>query len=149
MQMFPWFGVLKNAKDEMSMMAKAKYELFRDAKFQVFYDVKRTWYELHKIQQNIRISEKNIEILHTVERLAIVRYKTGPAGIGASTRGGTSSLAASQSTSSGSSSMNTMGGNSGNSAGSASNQASSTMQVSPMGSSSGGSGLSDVVPNSN
>src|ERR1035437_6358193 len=39
MQMFPWFGVLKYAKDEMSLMAKAKFELFRDAKLQVFYDV--------------------------------------------------------------------------------------------------------------
>ena len=29
MQMFPWFGVLKNAKDEMSLMANAKFELFR------------------------------------------------------------------------------------------------------------------------
>src|SRR5665647_441546 len=35
MQMFPWFGVLKNAKDEMSLMAKAKYETFRDAKLKV------------------------------------------------------------------------------------------------------------------
>ena len=144
MQMFPWFGVLKYAKDEMSLMAKAKYELFRDAKLQVFYDVKRTWYELHKVQQNIRISEKNIEILHTVERLAIVRFKAAPSGSGASVSGRTSSIAATQSTSPGSSGMNTMGGNSGNSAGSASNQASSPMPGSPMGSSSGGSGLSDV-----
>ena len=36
MQMFPWFGVLKNAKDEMSLMAKAKYESFRDAKLGYF-----------------------------------------------------------------------------------------------------------------
>jgi hypothetical protein len=42
MQMFPWFGVLKNAKDEMSLMANAKFEQFRDAKLQVFYDVQRT-----------------------------------------------------------------------------------------------------------
>ena len=144
MQMFPWFGVLRNAKDEMSLMAKAKYELFRDAKLQVFYDVQRTWYDLHKVQQNIRISEKNIEILHTIERLAIVRFKAAPAGSGASASGRTSSRASTQSTSSGSSGMNTMGGNSGNSAGSTSNQASSLMPGSPMGSSSGGSGLSDV-----
>ncbi|MBK7131258.1 MAG: hypothetical protein IPH69_00070 [Bacteroidales bacterium] len=32
MQMFPWFGVLRYGKDEMSLMAKAKFELFRDAK---------------------------------------------------------------------------------------------------------------------
>jgi hypothetical protein len=41
MQMFPWFGVLKNAKDEMSLMANAKFEFFRDAKLQVFYDVQK------------------------------------------------------------------------------------------------------------
>src|SRR5674476_75319 len=71
MQMFPWFGVLKNAKDEMGLMAKAKYETFRDAKLQVFYDVQRTWYELNKVKQNIRVSEKNLALLHTIERLAI------------------------------------------------------------------------------
>jgi outer membrane protein TolC len=76
MQMFPWFGVLKNARDEMSLMAKAKFELFRDAKLQVYYDVQRTWYELYKTQKDISISEKNIEILKLIERLAIVRFKS-------------------------------------------------------------------------
>jgi outer membrane protein TolC len=75
MQMFPWFGVLRNAKDEMSLMANAKFELFRDAKLQVLYDVQRTWYELYKIKKDISISEKNLEILNIIERLAIVRYK--------------------------------------------------------------------------
>src|SRR3989339_87553 len=63
MQMFPWFGVIKNAKDEMSLMARAKYESFRDAKLQVFFEVQSTWYDLYKIQQNIDISEKNIDVL--------------------------------------------------------------------------------------
>ena len=76
MQMFPWFGVLKNAKDEMSLMAKAKFELFRDAKLQVFYDVQRNWYELYKVQKDINISEKNIEILKIIERLALVKFKS-------------------------------------------------------------------------
>lgn len=75
MQMFPWFGVLKNAKDEMSLMAKSKFELFRDTKLQVYYDVQRTWYELYKIRKNISISEKNIEILKVIERLALVKFK--------------------------------------------------------------------------
>src|SRR5512136_369684 len=66
MQMFPWFGVLKYAKDEMSLMANAKFELFRDAKLQVFYDIQRTWYELYKIQKDISTSEKNIEILKLI-----------------------------------------------------------------------------------
>jgi outer membrane protein TolC len=76
MQMFPWFGVLKYGKDEMSLMAKAKFELFRDAKLQVCYDVQRTWYELYKVQKDISISEKNIEILKLIERLALVRFKS-------------------------------------------------------------------------
>jgi outer membrane protein TolC len=143
MQMFPWFGVLKNAKDEMSLMAKAKYELFRDAKLQVFYDVQRTWYELHKVKQNIRISEKNIELLRTIERLAIVRFKAVPAGNGASASSKTGSIAAAQSSASGSSGMNTMGGKDGNTAGTASGQP-LPMPGSPMGSSSGSSGLTDV-----
>ncbi|MDZ7634252.1 MAG: hypothetical protein U5L72_07350 [Bacteroidales bacterium] len=68
--MFPWFGALKNPKDEMSLMAKAKFELFRDTKAQVYYDVQRTWYELFRIQEERRISEKNIELLKTIESLA-------------------------------------------------------------------------------
>ncbi len=142
MQMFPWFGVLKNAKDEMSLMAKAKYELFRDARLQVFYDVQRTWYELYKVKQNIRISEKNIELLRTIERLAIVRFKAVPAGNSATPPPNrTVSPTSFQSSSTGSSGMNAMGGNSGNTS---SNQSGSPMPGSPMGTSSGSSGLTDV-----
>jgi outer membrane protein TolC len=139
MQMFPWFGVLKYAKDEMSLMAKARYETFRDAKLQVFYDVQRTWYDLQKVNQNIRISEKNIELLRTIERLAIVRFKAVPSGNSAPANRAMPS-ASGQSASSGSSGMNAMGGNS---SGQASSQA-APMPGNTMGSASGNSGLSDV-----
>lgn len=144
MQMFPWFGVIKYSKDEMSLMANAKFESFRDAKLQVFYDVQRTWYELHKIRQNIRISEKNIEILETIERLAIVRFKAAPTGNVAPAPGGGMTPTPYQDASSGSSGMQSMGGATGNTSGSVPNQASFSMQSSPMGSSPGSSGLSDV-----
>jgi outer membrane protein TolC len=78
MQMFPWFGVLKSAKDEMSLMAEAKFESFRDAKLEVQYNVQSIWYELNKLNQTIHISEKNIEILNIIERLSISRFKTAP-----------------------------------------------------------------------
>ncbi len=144
MQMFPWFGQLKYAKDEMSLMAKAKLETFRDAKFQVFYDVQRTWYELNKVRQKIRISENNIALLQTVERLAVVRFKAGTSVNGSAPASKSMSQTPTPGSSSGSSGMNSMGSGSGNSGGSASGQASSPMGGSPMGSSSGGSGLSDV-----
>jgi outer membrane protein TolC len=153
MQMFPWFGVLKNAKDEMSLMANAKFELFRDAKLQVFYDVQKTWYQLYKIRKDISISEKNIEILKTIERLALVRFKAGSSGgagttsygpgttgSGAGMSSGTSP-AASQGNQSG---MQSMGGSQGNAGAVNTGQPVSSMQAAPMGSSTGGSGLADL-----
>ena len=138
MQMFPWFGVLKNSKDEMSLMAKGKYELFRDAKLQVYYDVQRTWFELYKVRQNIRISEKNVELLKTIERLTLVKFRSGSTGAssvvsGSKMSGGNTPVAAS-----GSSGMNVMGGNQGVTS------SESSSSSAPMSSSSGGSGLAGV-----
>jgi outer membrane protein TolC len=142
MQMFPWFGTLKAAKDEMSLMAKAKYETFCDAKLQVFYDVQRTWYELYKTGQDIRISEKNIEILLALERLTLVKFKAATAGGSNSpSSGGNMSSGNSQNVSFSPSGMGSMGG--GNT-GATSSQSSTSMQNSSMGASSGSSGLADL-----
>jgi outer membrane protein TolC len=144
MQMFPWFGVLKNAKDEMSLMAKAKFETFRDAKLQLFFDVQRTWYEMNKVEQNIRISEHNLELLRTIERLSIVRFKAVPSGNNSGSTSNSMSSAPNPSAASASSGMGGMGGNSNNASVPSSSQASAPMGGNTMGSSSGGSGLSDV-----
>lgn len=136
MQMFPWFGVLKAAKDEMSLMAKAKYELFRDAKLQVFFDVQRTSYEYQKIQQDIRISEQNMEILHSIERLTLVKFKS------ASISGASQRLGSSDVTQNKISGMpgGTMGGTSENIV----TPLSSGMPGNSMGTAVGGSGLVDL-----
>jgi outer membrane protein TolC len=138
MQMFPWFGQLKNAKDEMSLMAKAKFEAFREAKLQVYFDVQQSWNELQKVQQSILISEKNLEILHSLERLSMVKFKAASNG-GSSSSGSSVPGGNSLSASAASSGMSTMGGNTG----SASIQSSPTMPSSPM-SSSVGSGLAEI-----
>ncbi|MBV5284047.1 MAG: TolC family protein [Paludibacter sp.] len=140
MQMFPWFGVIKNAKDEMSLMAKMKFEAFRDAKLQVYYDVQRAWFDLYKVRQNIRISEKNVELLKTIERLTLVKFRSGSSGGGSAVSGGNMSGSAFPTTTSGSSGMNTMGG-SGTST--ASRPATSSGSAS-MSSATGASGLSEV-----
>jgi outer membrane protein TolC len=141
MQMFPWFGVLKNAKDEMSLMAKAKYETFVDAKLQVYFNVQRTWFELYKNQQYIRFSEKNLEILRTLERLALIKYKSSTAGVGNSSLSSeSSSTSSNQNASSGQSGMNSMSVNNGSNQSTVSNP-SAVMQTNAMGSASTGSGL--------
>lgn len=145
MQMFPWFGVLKYARDEMSLMAKSKFELFRDAKLQVFYDVQSNWYELYKIQKDISISEKNIEILKIIERLTLVRFKAAPSGgAGSSSGAGMSSGSSQTSASGGTTGMQTMGGSKVSPGATSSNQNASSQQTGSMGSSSSGSGLADL-----
>ena len=145
MQMFPWFGVIKNAKDEMSLMAKAKFELLRDAKLQVYYDVQRNWYELYKIQKDISISEKNIEILKIIERLALVKFKAAPSnGSGSASSSPVVSPGSVQNSSTGSSGMQTMGTGQSAPGSTALNQSSSSMQTGGMGSSAGNSGLTDI-----
>jgi len=79
MQMFPWFGVLRNAKDEMSLMAKAKFEALRDARLQLFYEVRKTWYELYKIRKEISVSVKNLSILESVEQIALAGFRSSSA----------------------------------------------------------------------
>lgn len=144
MQMFPWFGVLKNGRNEMSLMAKAKYQAFRDAKLQVFYDVQRTWYNLYKIQQDILISEKNIEILRTLERLTLVRFKTVSTGNSITSSLGSNMLAGNIQNSSSSNGMNGMSGNPNITQSTKINQQSASMQNNSMGLSSSVSGLVDL-----
>jgi len=145
MQMFPWFGVLKNAKDEMSLMAKANYESLREAKLQVFYDVQRTWYELIKVRQDITIAEKNVELLKTIERLAIVWYSTSSiSNNGSSSISTNISKGNSQNVTSGNSTMGSMGGSYTNSLNSSSSQQTPSMQSNSMGTQTSVSGLSDL-----
>jgi len=144
MQMFPWFGTLRNAKDEMSLMANAKYESFREAQLAIIYDVQRTWYDLYRIRQNILISEKNIDLLRTIERLALIKFRAAPLGSVNSSSGSTlisSGLQISSGTGEG---MQGMGGNAASSAQPASNTMPPAMQGSSMTSPGSASSLTDL-----
>jgi outer membrane protein TolC len=144
MQMFPWFGVLKNAKDEMSLMAKAKLESFRDKKLGLFYDVQRTWYELNRYQQAINISESNLEILKTIERLTLIRFRSPESTGGSSSSGGIVAPGIPPVTSSGTAGMQSMGGSALNNSATTSAKASYSMSGNSMGLQGGSSGLADL-----
>jgi outer membrane protein TolC len=80
MQMFPWFGTLGAAEDEAAAMARAKYEEFNQAKSTLFYEVKTAWFALYLLQKDIDITEENLEILKSLERIAINRLSSGETG---------------------------------------------------------------------
>ncbi len=77
MQMFPWFGTLGEAKNEMTFMAKAKFEEFNEAKSMLFYEVRTNWYVLQLLEKEILIIKENIELLKTMEQIALARFKSG------------------------------------------------------------------------
>jgi len=146
MQMFPWFGVLKNARDEMNLMAKAKFESFAEARSAMVYDLQRTWYELNKINQEIIISQKNIDILKTIERLALIRFQSPVSSGPGSSSGGINSSSAASATqaSKASGGMQTMGGSPETSSSVASGSTNSSMGGSSMGQQQSASGLADL-----
>lgn len=144
MQMFPWFGVLKNAKDEMSLMAKAKFESFRDSKLEVYYEVQRTWYELFRLRKDISISERNLDILGVIEQLSLIKYKAPAIGSSGSQQPGMQSQNNTKVTSYGGSGMQGMGGGQSSQLNNSSVQGSGSMQSGSMASSPDGSGLTDL-----
>ncbi len=77
MQMFPWFGTLGAKKDVETEMAKAKYEIFEEAKSRLFYDIKSTYYNLYFTDKAIVITRENIDILNTFRKLALIKLESG------------------------------------------------------------------------
>ena len=78
-QMFPWFGTLSSRENSEESIAKAKYEVFEEAKSKLFYDVKSTYYNLYFIHQAIDITIKNIDILASFRGLANIKVESGSA----------------------------------------------------------------------
>lgn len=146
MQMFPWFGMLRTQKDEAGKMALAKYEEFQDAKNRLFYQVKNTWYEMYRLEEEIRIVEENLKILQTYERLTLIRFQSAGTGAGTVNMQSSNSLNNKSGSSSGTS-MGNMGGgvNTGSGSGKATTGNSSSMGSSGAEMGSGKSGMSDVL----
>jgi outer membrane protein TolC len=140
MQMFPWFGMLKAQESEADQMALARYQLFLDAKNNLFYQFKTTWYALAELEQEIRIAQGNLEILRKYERMALIRFESAAT---SSSSPSSTPMASSPSASfsTGSGGMNTMG----NQTQGMSSQAKSSAMASPAAMGSTGPGMTDVL----
>ncbi len=76
-QMFPWFGQLKANESVAVEQAKAKYELFEEAKSRLFFDVKFAYYDLYFTQKAIEITMVNLGILSTFSELSLIKIEAG------------------------------------------------------------------------
>lgn len=148
MQMFPWFGTLKAARDEMSKMAVAKFESFRDAKNELYFNVKASYYKVYRTKKEIEIAVRNLDILYSLEKLALAKFGSG--GVGSSSEAGSSNTTGANLSSPGSSGMsgNGLSNQGGMRTGSMSSSANSPAMASAgggMGGSMGGKGKDDMV----
>lgn len=76
-QMFPWFGTLGAKEDAAIQVAKAKYEMFEEAKAKLFHEVRATYYNTYFNHKAISITLENIEILHSFKKLANIKFESG------------------------------------------------------------------------
>ncbi|WP_018480056.1 TolC family protein [Pontibacter roseus] len=79
MQMFPWFGSLDAAKTEANYMAQMKFSSFIEAKINLYHTVRTTWLSLYQLDEEVKLLERELEILKSLERVALAKYKSGPA----------------------------------------------------------------------
>ena len=135
MQMFPWFGSIKTQREEAKHMAQAQYQLFLEEKNQLFYQVKTTWYDLHRIKSQIELKQENLEFLKKIESLALTQFQSSTGN--GSSPSGTRAMPATTSTSASSGSgMNAM--NSSNEAGNSTPSMSIPTSTNGMGSNASG-----------
>lgn len=76
-QQFPWFGTLAAQGNAANLLAKAKYQLFLDAKNRLFYQVAAAYYPLYELDEMIAIETENIRILESYKAITISKFENG------------------------------------------------------------------------
>lgn len=77
MQMFPWFGKLKLRGDVAAEAANVAYEQYQVAKLNLFFSVKKAYYEYYFLHQAISITDDNMQLLKHLEGVAQSKHKAG------------------------------------------------------------------------
>ncbi|MDA1043798.1 MAG: TolC family protein [Verrucomicrobia bacterium] len=76
-QMFPWFGTRKLRGRVASEATDAAFQDYQSAKLKLFYEVKKTYYELHYLHRAIAVTDANIQLLKHLEGVARSKHRAG------------------------------------------------------------------------
>ena len=76
-QAFPWFGQLGAQEQAAAEKARAKYEMFQDARNKLYFEVKTAYYDLYVLKAATSITEENIRFLGSYRELANVKLESG------------------------------------------------------------------------
>lgn len=110
MQMFPWFGTRKAARNEATEMARMDYEAFRRSRDQLFLDVKTAWIGLALLGEERKTVDENIRLLTVLKQLATARFGTAGVSGNATASASAPSSATAAATSAPTGGMGSMGG---------------------------------------
>ena len=77
MQMFPGPGKLRAAARVATAESQAKYFRFESVVLQTAFDLKRTYYNLHFLDERIRINRETLELLSRLEKSASAQNEVG------------------------------------------------------------------------
>jgi len=73
----PWPGKLHGAAEVASAESQAKYELFQAAVLQSAFAVKQAYYQLHFLEEKIRVNRNTLALLADLESLARTQNEVG------------------------------------------------------------------------
>lgn len=80
-QMFPWFGTLSAREDVAVKNAAAQFQRFLDARNLLFLQVKQQYYKLYNLEQQILVTQHDLDLLSSYENVARVRYENSQASL--------------------------------------------------------------------
>jgi outer membrane protein TolC len=76
MQQFPLWGKIEDRTDAASANAQAALQQFEAAKFKLYWQVKKEFYEYLYLKEAIDIAEQNLELIKYFEQVARTKYTT-------------------------------------------------------------------------
>ncbi len=79
-QMFPWWGTLGAKERAAEQQAQVQEDQYQDAKNKLVYRVKKHWFQLYEIQEMIRITRDNLQILQQYKSISKSNYETARQG---------------------------------------------------------------------
>jgi len=77
MQMFPGPGKLRARANLAAAESRTRYFAFESAVLDTAFDLKRSYYELHFLDERIRINEENLALLTELEQIARAQNEAG------------------------------------------------------------------------
>ncbi len=78
-QTFPWFGKLDLRGEVELAAANSEGQRFRAAQLNLVFQVKNIYYEYYYLFRRIAVTEGHLELLASLEKIAVAKYKTGTA----------------------------------------------------------------------